>query len=150
VWKLRKFSVTLFWQKFRESNVFTIEIINELISRNFFSVRESLLFPHCIVYIIFFVKSNVICCTSFLIIYFFREINFIQFDNTVILTWNQFQTAIPHSLYFPLSVKLILQYKHFLREINNCSDSLPQCHSVEKTFFTIPIFAKMRFFPWNR
>ena len=26
VWKLRKFALTLFWQKFRENNVFTKEI----------------------------------------------------------------------------------------------------------------------------
>ena len=36
VWKLREFSLTLFWQKFRESNVYTKEITNELISwKNF-------------------------------------------------------------------------------------------------------------------
>ena len=31
VWKLREFSPTHFWQKFRESNVFTKEITKELI-----------------------------------------------------------------------------------------------------------------------
>ena len=36
VWKLRKFSLKLFWQKFRESNVFTKEITKELIWRNIF------------------------------------------------------------------------------------------------------------------
>ena len=36
VWKLRKFSLTLFWQKFRESNVFTKEL--KLIWRNILSV----------------------------------------------------------------------------------------------------------------
>ena len=36
VWKFRKFSLTLFWQKFRESNGLTKWITKELISRNFF------------------------------------------------------------------------------------------------------------------
>ena len=31
LWKLRKFILTLFWQKFRETNVFTKEITKELI-----------------------------------------------------------------------------------------------------------------------
>ena len=35
VWKLRKFSLTLFSQKFRESNVFTKEFAKELIWRIF-------------------------------------------------------------------------------------------------------------------
>ena len=39
MWKFRKFTLTHFWQKFRESNVFTVEIAKELIWRNFFSVR---------------------------------------------------------------------------------------------------------------
>ena len=33
VWKLQKFSLTIFWQKFRESSDFTKEVTNELISR---------------------------------------------------------------------------------------------------------------------
>ena len=33
VWKLQKFTLTHFWQKIRESNVFGKEITNELISR---------------------------------------------------------------------------------------------------------------------
>ena len=41
LWKLRKFSLTFFWQKFRETNGFTKEITKELISRNIFSVREN-------------------------------------------------------------------------------------------------------------
>ena len=36
VWKLLGFSPTHFWQKFRESNVFTKEITKELIWRNIF------------------------------------------------------------------------------------------------------------------
>ena len=28
LWKLRKFTLTLFWQKFRETNIFTKEITN--------------------------------------------------------------------------------------------------------------------------
>ena len=39
-----QFSLTHFLQKFRESNVFTKEITKELISRNFFSVRENFSF----------------------------------------------------------------------------------------------------------
>ena len=44
VWKLRKFSLTLFWQKIRESKSFT----KELISRVFFSVREIFSFFHTV------------------------------------------------------------------------------------------------------
>ena len=44
VWKLQKFSLTLFSQKFRESNGFTKEITKELNWRNFFSVRENFFF----------------------------------------------------------------------------------------------------------
>ena len=44
--KLWKFSLTLFWQKFRETNVFTNEVTRELISRNIFSVRNNFLFFH--------------------------------------------------------------------------------------------------------
>ena len=49
VWKLRKFTLlTLFWQKFRESNVFTKYVPKELIWRNIFFVeREFLVFPLC-------------------------------------------------------------------------------------------------------
>ena len=48
VWKLPKFSLTKFLQKFRESNGFTLGITKELISRNIFLVRENFsFFPHC-------------------------------------------------------------------------------------------------------
>ena len=47
VWKLQKFSLTLCSQKFRESNCFTKEITKYLIWRNYFSLREFLVFPHC-------------------------------------------------------------------------------------------------------
>ena len=36
VWILRKFTLTHFWQKIRESNGFTKEVTREMISRNFF------------------------------------------------------------------------------------------------------------------
>ena len=38
VWKLQKFIITLFWQKFRESNGFTniIELLTELSCKNGF------------------------------------------------------------------------------------------------------------------
>ena len=44
----RNFSLTLFWQKFRETNIFTKEVTKELISRNIFSVRENFLFFHTV------------------------------------------------------------------------------------------------------
>ena len=44
VWKLQKFTFKLFWQKFRESNVFIKEYIKELISRNIFTLRGNFLF----------------------------------------------------------------------------------------------------------
>ena len=47
MWKLRKFAVTLFRQKFRESNVFTKEVTKELISRNIFSLRQFFVFAIC-------------------------------------------------------------------------------------------------------
>ena len=48
VWKLWKFSLTLFYQiKIRESDDFTKEVTGDLISRNIFFDREFLLFPHC-------------------------------------------------------------------------------------------------------
>ena len=39
VWKFRKFSLTLFWQKFRENNVFIEQNTKELIWWIFFPVR---------------------------------------------------------------------------------------------------------------
>ena len=39
VWKLPKFALTLFWQKFRQSNSFTVEITKLVIWWNIFSVR---------------------------------------------------------------------------------------------------------------
>ena len=48
VWKLRKFSLTLFWQKFRETNSLTKEITKELVSRKKFSVRENFTFFHTV------------------------------------------------------------------------------------------------------
>ena len=46
VWKLWKFTVTLFLQKFRESIVFTKVNTKELISRNFFWVTVNFSFFH--------------------------------------------------------------------------------------------------------
>ena len=51
MWKLRKFLLPLFWQKFRESNVFTKEITKELIFEIVFIERDFLVFPHCAVQI---------------------------------------------------------------------------------------------------
>ena len=50
VWKIRKFTLTHFQQKFRESIVSTKEVTKELISRNIFSISEFLVFPHCVHY----------------------------------------------------------------------------------------------------
>ena len=44
MWKNEKFSLTLFWQKFRESKVFTKEVTKKLISRNIFRWMEFLVF----------------------------------------------------------------------------------------------------------
>jgi len=50
VWKLRKFSLTLFLTKFRQSNGFAKEVTKELISRNiFFGEREIMVFPYACV-----------------------------------------------------------------------------------------------------
>ena len=46
--KLRKFSLTHFWEKFRGSTVFTKEVTKELISRNNFLVRDSFAFFHTV------------------------------------------------------------------------------------------------------
>ena len=59
VWKSWNFSLTLFQQKFRESNGFTKQITKELIWRNIFSVRPNFSFFHTVkrLFLIFFVKS---------------------------------------------------------------------------------------------
>ena len=46
VWKWWKITLTLFPQKFRESNVFNKEVTNELISRKNFSVKVNFTFFH--------------------------------------------------------------------------------------------------------
>ena len=48
VWKSRKFTIMLFWQKIRE-NVFIRNICKELISRNIFSVRVNFIFFHTVI-----------------------------------------------------------------------------------------------------
>ena len=48
LWKLRKFILTHFCQKFRESNGFTKEITKELIWRNIFLVRLNFSFFHTV------------------------------------------------------------------------------------------------------
>ena len=56
VWKLRKFTVTLFWQ-FRESNAFTKENTKELIWR--MGDSKLFIFPHCVLKTHFsFTKKN--------------------------------------------------------------------------------------------
>ena len=55
VWKLRKFTLTLFWQKFRESNGFTNKITKYLVdlTKYFFSESKFFIFPHCDAHTIF-------------------------------------------------------------------------------------------------
>ena len=62
-WKLRKFTVTLLWQKFRESNVFTKENTKESIWRNFLCVTVNFSFS---------TLCYVLLCTSWEIL---REID---------------------------------------------------------------------------
>ena len=51
VWIMRRYSLTRhFWQKFRESNVLTKEITEELIWRNLFLVRRKFSFFHTVVW----------------------------------------------------------------------------------------------------
>ena len=50
VWKLRKFSLMYFWQKFRESNSSTKQVTKELIWRKHFLVRVNLSYFHTVHY----------------------------------------------------------------------------------------------------
>ena len=65
MWKLLQFSLTHFWQKFREINVFTKEITKELIRRNIFLVRPNFSFFHTVVreFNLKFLKIREIDCT---------------------------------------------------------------------------------------
>ena len=47
VWKIQKFTLTLLWQNFRESTVFSAKVSEKLSSQNIFSMREFLAFSHC-------------------------------------------------------------------------------------------------------
>ena len=49
-----------FWQKFRESNVFTKEVTKQLISRNIFCVRENFLPFHTVVWYRILEKGSVL------------------------------------------------------------------------------------------
>ena len=40
VWKLRKFTLTRFWQKFRESNGFTIKVTRVDLTKYYFGVSQ--------------------------------------------------------------------------------------------------------------
>ena len=60
VWKLREFSLTLFWRKFREINGFTKQVTKELISRNILLVRENFSFYHTALFCKNFVKLTVL------------------------------------------------------------------------------------------
>ena len=68
MWQLQKFSLTLFWQKFHESDVFTKENTKELIWRKkmwnklfskwfhelFYKCTSIFIFPHCATFVLFF------------------------------------------------------------------------------------------------
>ena len=47
VWKLRKFTITLFCQEFRESNVSLKKLRKSWFHEKYFCVSEFLVFPHC-------------------------------------------------------------------------------------------------------
>ena len=47
VWKLQKFTFTLFWQKFRENNAFAKQVTKELISRKDFGESKFFIFSPC-------------------------------------------------------------------------------------------------------
>ena len=49
VWKLRKFTLTHFWQKFRESNGFTeiTKFLTDLTKKKFGEESRSFIFPQC-------------------------------------------------------------------------------------------------------
>ena len=46
MWNLRKFTLALFRQKFRESNAIRKEVTKELISRNILMVKRNFMFLH--------------------------------------------------------------------------------------------------------
>ena len=48
VWKLQKNTLTLFWQKFHESNVLNVKVTKELVSRNILTVRVNFSFFHTV------------------------------------------------------------------------------------------------------
>ena len=69
VCKLWKFTLTLFWKKFRESNVFTNKITKWLIWRDIFSVRVNVSFFHTVSHTLW--KNEKFTLTEI----FFRQIN---------------------------------------------------------------------------
>ena len=73
VLKSRKFTLTLFWQKFRQSNVFTKESTKKVIWRNIFSVRINFSFFHTVV------------CKRGLKLYFYRKSNIFPWKSTFLL-----------------------------------------------------------------
>ena len=73
MWKLLRFSLIHFWQKFRESNVFTKEITKELISRKKFSVRENFLFFHTVCERISWFFYTVYCAVCMHVNFFNQE-----------------------------------------------------------------------------
>jgi len=60
VWKLRKFILIHFWEKFRESNGFTKEITRVDLTKYFIGESKFFFFPHCaILFHTFFAKNFV-------------------------------------------------------------------------------------------
>ena len=108
LWKLRKFSLILFWQKFREINSFTKEVVD--FTKYFFGEREfRVVFPHCAVVIF---SSALYTCN--LPLEKLREIslhhlgrNFRQFKNILSCFFNDFT--------FSSLVSSIVKYLEVLR-----------------------------------
>ena len=67
VWKLMRFSLTFFWQKFRENNVFTKEITRVNLTKYFFGETKFYTLPHYSLIIIFKPNKNSVKSTFLLI-----------------------------------------------------------------------------------
>ena len=100
-----KFTLTLFSQTFRESNVFTKEVSRELISQNIFSVRVNFSFFHSVSNLLFlalkiqFVWALCFCCICSGLFwacllyglqrFFLHSVEILRFFCHSDITWNQ-------------------------------------------------------------
>ena len=109
MWKLREFSLTIFWQKFREINGFTRYISKELIWRNISMVIENLLCFHTVLLHRVEISG------------FFWHSDF---------TWNQFWSIWSQKAAFWI-ISAVLSFEFFVfchifkREISNDQNSNP-------------------------